>query len=267
MKSSGKILKNSEGQHLLVFSHVEPDEEKFEIYPSYIGYNLTTERVDEYRPKGYVVSACLSELTNEEQTVLAKVIPARQALAARTVAITAKARSGKDHTANVIKTQYPLSSTIRAFAEPIREIAFALYGEVKGKNREALIMIGQGLRKEDPNIWIKVWLRRNIELYLKTKGDSDKFICQDLRQPNEYQFFKNLGATIVRIDTDQELRLAKLVEMDGEEALDTKLLTDETERNAGEYEVDYVLVNNYDDSFDKSIVDFVRETLVEQKGW
>lgn len=265
MKSSGKVLRKENGEHLFVFSHIEPDEEKFELYPSYIGYNLTTMRVDEFRPKGYVVSACLSDLTDTEQLALAEIIPARRALAKYTVAITAKARSGKDHTANIIHGEYHSSSVIRAFAEPIREIAFAIYGDVKGKNREALIMIGQGLRKEDPNIWIKVWLRRNIDAY--RRGNKFRFICQDLRQPNEYQFFRNLGATIVGIETDPEKRLAKIAELDGTDNLNDKLLKDETERNAGAYEVDYVLVNNYDDSFDLHIKDFIKEVLVEQKGW
>jgi hypothetical protein len=261
---TGQLLRNSKGEHLLVFSKVEPNEERFEFYPSYIGYNLTTERVDEFKPISHVLGACLSDLSASEQSVLCRVLPARVALSQGTVAITAKARSGKDHTANIIKSNFP-KSIIRALAEPIREVAHSISGEVKGKNREMLIMVGQGLREKDPNIWIKVWLRRNIEAFL-VRG-KNKFICQDLRQPNEFDFYKNLGATIVGIQTDEDKRLDKIAELDGKANLNATLLKDETERNAGSYDVDYVLVNNYDEQFDTDIKEFIENVLVAKKGW
>jgi hypothetical protein len=262
---SGKLIRNGKGEHLFVFSMVEPNAERFELYPSYIGYNLTIDRVDEFKPTSPVVSACLSELSDDEQLALAEMIPVRREIAAHTVAVTAKARSGKNHLADVIRGKYHKTSVVRALAEPIREIAYSICGDVKGKNHEMLILIGQGLREKDPNIWIKAWLRRNIEDYLEKKAN--KFICQDLQEPNEYYFFKNLGAVIVGIETDEELRLAKIAELDGNENLNATLLKDETERNAGLYEMDYVLVNNYDNQFNINIKEFVDNVLVAKKGW
>lgn len=42
-------------------------------------------------------------------------------------------------------------------------------------------------------------------------------------------------------------------------------MKDETERNAGSYEVDYVLVNNYDNQFDADIKELVDNVLVAKK--
>lgn len=267
---SGQLLRNSKGEHLFVFSHVEPNEERFEYYPSYIGYNLSTCTVDEFKPISPVVSACLSALSTSEQLKLAELIPVRNALAAHTVAITAKARSGKDYVAEIIHRSFRYSSVVRALAEPIYEIDRSISGKVEGKNREMLILIGQGLREKDPNIWIKVWLRRNIEAYLKSQGTiakANQFICQDLRQPNEYQFFKNLGAVVVGIDTADEARLNRIAELDGESSLNDTLLKDETERNAGTYDADYVLVNDYTPEFDSKVQEFISDVLVDKKGW
>ncbi|ALA07207.1 hypothetical protein SECTIM467_83 [Brevibacillus phage SecTim467] len=261
MKKSGYIVRNGKGEHIYVFSQITNNNK----YPTHVGYNLTTLQVGEYQQTAPMLSVDLSEIPEDEQLVVGTMIAVRNALAKGTVAITAKARSGKDHIADVIRMQFLTSSIIRPLAEPIYEIARAISGGVKGKNRELLIMVGQGLREKDPNIWIKTWLRRNIESFLK--GRTEKFICQDLRQPNEYSFFRNLGATIVGISPDEEKRLAKIAELDGYADLNEKLLKDETERNAGTYEVDYVLVNNYDDKFDSDIRRFIGEVLVAKKGW
>jgi hypothetical protein len=263
MKQTGYIIRNDKGEHLYVFSKVGMEGS----YPTHIGYNLTTRRVDDFKQTAPMLTVGLEELPEDEQDLLSRLIPARLALSKGTVAITAKARSGKDSMAKIIKRFFPSSSIIRALAEPIYEIDRAINGDVEGKNRESLIMIGQGLREKDPNIWIKVWLRRCLNTYFDSRQAKTKFICQDLRQPNEYQFFRNLGATIVSIKADEEKRLQKIAELDGKKDLNDKLLKDETEQNAGTYEVDYTVVNNYDDKFYVDVEKFVDSVLVAQKGW
>ncbi|MFF2889485.1 hypothetical protein [Paenibacillus sp. NPDC057967] len=225
---------------------------------------MTTGIVDDFRPTSYVTSACVSELNGGEQLLLARALPALLALSNRTVAITAKSRSGKDHVANRIREYKLLTSNIRALAEPIGEIAKTIYGKLEGKHRNLFILIEQELRKEDSNIWFKVWLRRNIELFLK--GEHHRFICPDLRQPTDYDFFKHLGAVIVKIEADEEKRLGKIAELDGVDALNEELLKD-TERSAGSFETNNVLVNNYDDQFNADIEEFIANVLVAQKGW
>lgn len=263
MKQTGYIIHNDKGEHLYVFSKVNLEG----TYPTHIGYNLTTRRVDEFKQTTPMLTVGLEELPEVEQLWLSDMIRVRLALSKGTVAITAKARSGKDHMANVIRSVFPTTSIIKALAEPIYEIDRAINGKVEGKNRESLIMIGQGLREKDPNIWIKAWLRRCIHAYFDSGMVKTKFICQDLRQPNEYQFFRNLGATIVSIKVDEEKRLQKIAEIDGKKDLNDKLLKDETERNAGTYEADFTIVNNYDENFDSEIKKFIDSVLVAQKGW
>lgn len=262
LNTGGFVLQTNKKERIYVFSSISLDGQK---YPTYIGYNLTTGRVDEYTPQTPFLPVDLHHIPDEEQVRLATMICARRTLAKGTVAVTARARAGKDHTAAAIKDFFGNDCIIKPLAEPIYEIDKTINGHVKGKNRESLIMIGQGLREKDPNIWIKVWLRRCIEAY--TKSHVNKFVCQDLRQPNEYQFFRNLGAVIVGIKVDEEKRLAKIAQVDGKQDLNDKLLNDETERNAGTYECDYVLVNNYDEGFDNEIKKFIASVLVAKKGW
>lgn len=263
MRQPGYVIRNDKGEHLYVFSSINTEGS----YPTHIGYNLTTKRVDEFKQSAPMLTTGLEELSEDEQLLLSRMIPARLALSKGTVAITAKARSGKDHMANVIRSVFPTTSIVKALAEPIYEIDRVINGKVEGKNRESLIMIGQSLREKDPNIWIKVWLRRCLEAYFDDEMAKTKFICQDLRQPNEYQFFRNLGATIVSIQVNEEKRLQKIAEIDGKKDLNDKLLNDETERNAGTYEADYTIVNNFDEKFDADIKKFIESVLVAQKGW
>lgn len=273
MFKPGDIIKNQVGEGVLVFAEVSAKINEYLTKQSVIGCNLRTRRIEEV-----VISAleywptktlAIQELSKVEANSYEALLPAFVSISRRTLAITAKARSGKDHMALEIKKNLRPASRLLALAEPIREIAESIDGQVEGKNRPTLIMIGQGLRFEDPNIWIKVWLRRAIEFALRPdmSGIQTRFICQDLRQPNEFSFFTNLGATIVTVVADEEKRLAKIEELDGKEALDKALLADETEKNAGSYNTPYVIQNNYDDNYNKEIQTFYEEVLVAQKGW
>lgn len=267
MERRGRIVKLLDDRgKLLVFSTIVHKGEWGLESRYLIGYSLTTGKVEqELDMFTHDKSVDIGELSVEESQRLAYVLPAYHVLTKRTLAITAKARSGKDFTAAKIANQSPKDSAIIPLAEPIKLIVEAIEGESDTKNRPALIMVGQGLRKEDPNIWIKVWLRRAIKRVVEKKVD--RVICQDLRQPNEFSFFTNLGATVLKIEADHEGRMDTISKLDGSDALADALLKDETEENAGSYETSHTLFNDYTPKYGELVHDFYYKVLVAEKGW
>ncbi|QNR70391.1 hypothetical protein IAQ67_28980 (plasmid) [Paenibacillus peoriae] len=260
MKDTGIIVSHG-GKIIYVFGKaVSPYEDLWEDH-SYIGINLDTGRVDDIR-NNYPKLVRFEDLTDEQQLVLSQHIPIRHAFSTGIMTISALARSGKDMLADSVCRK--TFADRRSLADPIREIASITLGEVEGKNRESLILIGQGLRREDPNIWIKVWLRREIEA-TKEHGTFCT-VVPDVRQPNEFTFFKSLGALTVKIETDEKKRLDKIREVDGETALNEKLLNDETESHVEGFETDLTIFNDYDEHFIEDIDNSVVHALKE-RGW
>lgn len=230
----------------------------------HIGVNLSTGKIDEIKDT-YVDTVPLHELEDDQLLRLSENIKHLHALRKNTFTVSAKARSGKDFLSETIKRSFRNKVVnIKALADPIRQVRTVLFGESEGKDRKPLIMIGQGLRREDPNIWIKVWLRTAIEDLGKTSNRG--FICQDVRQPNEFTFFQSMGALTVKVEADEEKRLDKIRELDGEEALDKALLNDETESHTGGFKADIIVFNNYDDQFAIDVDDKVVSALIE-RGW
>lgn len=262
MKESGIIVKK-EDKVIYVFGKATvPYLDQWEDH-SYIGINLDTGHVDDIR-SNYVTEVPFSSLTDGQERQLSKAISTRQRLSKKVLTISALARAGKDTLANYIISKCK-AAVVRSLADPIREIDFIVSGTVKGKNRESLILIGQGLRKEDPNIWIKVWLRRQIEL-LNKHGYIGGIIVADVRQPNEFTFFKSMGALTVKIEADEEKRLEKIREIDGEAAINEKLLNDETESHVGGFVADRWVYNDYTDTFIGTVDGDVISELNE-RGW
>lgn len=246
---AGKILRDNK-KTVFVFSTIF-GEHSFET--KHIGINLDSGSVDEVC--GYATSADFNELTDDQQNMLAMYIPIRNCFATNVIAITAKARSGKDYLAERLECGLGKYQThVQPLGDPIREIDRIINGNRPGKNREQLISIGQGLRRVDPNVWIKTWLRICIDEY---RLGNRFFICQDVRQPNEMEFFKNLGAFTIKIVANEKKRLEILGKLDGKSAIDESLLNDPTETHINGFEVDYVLLNEYDETFEAQIVEMV----------
>ncbi|MGG1263879.1 hypothetical protein [Brevibacillus laterosporus] len=259
MYKSGQIVRDGE-KIIYTFGIAESIGYAGTFY-SFVGVNLETGIVDEIK-NNYPIIVKFEDLTDIQQAILADFIPIRKKLVSRVIVISAKARSGKDYIAELLQRKFNI--VLYALADPIREIDRIISGEVKGKNRKSLIMIGQGLRKVDPNIWIKVWLRRAISEILKGRGT--KIVCQDVRQPNEFSFFKSLGAFSVKIEADSETRLEIIRQLDGESALDEELLKDETESYVGGFETDVVVNNDYTNDFNIEVDIKVINKLLE-RGW
>ena len=234
-------------------------------YIEHIIYDLESEDVVSVNDPqvNWDSSLVISELSSIQQNNLRKVIPIFHALSKRTVAITGKARSGKDSLGAAIAEESKVDY-YTALGEPIKKIDETIYGKTERKRRENLVMLGQGLRGLDPNIWIKSLVKRVVDEvpnYKEQFLEDCVFIVPDVRQPNEFSFFKNLGATTVKVTADEEKRLETLVKSDGESALDENLLKDETEQHSTDFETDYTVHNNYDTDFFTLYVDELVDSL------
>lgn len=246
----GKVYRNSDGSNaVLVFGLAEYVGVLGKENDG-IGIDLITGKVSQVHKYANVVLS-IDNLSDEEiinlgfyKEILVKLQKSR------IVSISGKARSGKDYLAGLL-VRSNMKYTRTALGDPIKDIYKTLYGSTNKKDRTALIMIGQGLRKEDPHIWIKTWLRLAVES-LKY-DDSSRLVVTDVRQPNEFSFFKTLGALTVRVVANEQERRNLIEKKDGKGALSDKLLNDETESHSGSFDVDIEVKNNYDNTFYKEV--------------
>lgn len=140
------------------------------------------------------------------------------------IAVSGKANSGKNTTANLILDTLDggvVGDTI-AFADPIKEIIRIMFPHVKKKHlygsskfrstviqgavdksgkpltiRQALIEIGTGMgRGMNDSIWLDVFDHRFAKL---VKGGDNAVIVTDVRFPNEFSHLKNAGFFLIRI--------------------------------------------------------------------
>lgn len=255
---SGRIYRNLNGKTVLVFGRCERKLSDIgsTIVTEGIGVNLDTGKVDQIEEFTLEVTQ-LNELSVEQSAnyghfylIWDKMTD--NSVTHPVVTISGKARSGKDTLAEELK-----SSGYRrtALGDAIRSVRNVLFGKSDKKNRDELIMIGQGLRTEDPNIWVKVWLRKALEEF--AYDPDTKLVVTDVRQPNEFSFFKSLGAYTVRIQANEEKRLETIATNDGKQDLNEKLLNDETELHTDAFDTDLVLVNNYDKTFYEGVNDLI----------
>lgn len=155
------------------------------------------------------------------------------------IAFGCQARVGKDTAVGYLLKKY--GGTHLKFAKPIYEIlifAQEKCGFQKVKDRKFLQWIGtEWARAQDPDIWCKM-LISEVE---KLPKETNIFIS-DLRFPNEFQYLREAGFTLIKIERDNSTLLdAKVKKHTSETSLDQ-------EKNW-----DYRIYNN------SSIVEFYRK--------
>lgn len=115
------------------------------------------------------------------------------------LALIGNAGSGKDTFASKITSKYKLKSI--ALADPIHEIAKDLF-QMKNKDRELLINIGETLRKIDKNVFINYALRKS-EKYEAT-------LITDVRTMREFKALIKEGFKFISIQCEPEERYRRL---------------------------------------------------------
>lgn len=162
------------------------------------------------------------------------------------IALTGKMRSGKDTVArNLIRLmseEYKVQTF--AFGDSLKVYAKELFPDefVNGrKPRDLFQWFGQTLRSRNEDVWINQ-LAKELNKYNTTYEALNKKVVNiitDLRQPNEYQFCKENGFYIIKVECDDAIRIKR---MDGlNDNFDIKDLTHETERYIDTFDYDYLI--------------------------
>src|SRR5699024_7573604 len=179
------------------------------------------------------------------------------------IALTGKMRSGKSTVAEILWLDYDLTrrsfgGALKYYADKMFEgsevypIEVEEYGEpcpFDGKRdtrikkpRKLYQDFGQAMRQLDENIWIR-HVEQGIEydrLFTKYKG----VVIDDLRQPNEYEWAKANGFTIIRVDASEDLRLERAKQAG--DSFSEEDMAHDTEQHVDGFSVDYE-INNVSD--------------------
>ena len=143
-------------------------------------------------------------------------------------------RGGKDTVGDHLTNAYGYKRL--AFGDPLRKVVYELYPEAqtdRTEYRRRMQDIGQHLRAYDPGVW-RDWVNRQIAEYRKY---GFRVVVTDIRQPNEYEALRALGAFIVRVDCPMSI-------IEKRAGAEIALIGHETERHYGEYVPDTVINNN-----------------------
>jgi len=118
------------------------------------------------------------------------------------ILISGKAESGKTTLSNMMKRDLEASGyrvTIISFASYLKNIAkehFGWDGVKDDKGRTILQEVGTNkVRVRNPNFWVET-----VYNFIETFSDDfDYFISDDVRFPNEIEFFRNLDVMAIRL--------------------------------------------------------------------
>ena len=160
------------------------------------------------------------------------------------IALTAKMRTGKDEFAKLLQKYSGKSHYQRiAFGDELKKKLSEVHGEEAAKDRKYQQNFGQSEREKDKDVWVKLAEKTFKEFKEQYPTDSIAVIT-DLRQPNEYVWALSNGFQIVRLESDLDIRIARMLQR-GEEVKE-EYLNHETEKYIDHFEVDYTVKNNSD---------------------
>lgn len=145
--------------------------------------------------------------------------------------INGRSLAGKDTIADYLVEGYGFKKV--SFAEPIYEIARKYFG-MKEKDRKLLQDIGEKFREIDPDIWIK--------LLIKRLNKHERYVISDVRQANEYIKCKKQGFIPIRVQSNLDLRIERCKKRDGVENPDISLWENKGETGADSF--DYYEIDN-----------------------
>lgn len=128
------------------------------------------------------------------------------------VALFGKMRSGKDTVGKLLIERYDFKKY--AFGDGIAEIIIKYFPDAfrNGKPRHHYQFIGQKLRELDPDVWIN-YLLKNVdadEVKRKVNEIPYNVVVTDARQFNEGEALRKDGYIIVKVETDEDIRLERI---------------------------------------------------------
>lgn len=182
------------------------------------------------------------------------------------IAVTGEIRSGKDTVCNYIGntiTEHGAYVGILYFAEGIEQIIEDYFPEAfegNKKPRKYYQEIGQGMRKINPDVWV-TYLENNYKTMLKSGFKN--ILVTDLRQQNEYDWLKQNGFTVIKVEAEPEVRIER-AKASGDK-FEMQDLLHETEQQIKNLKYDYLITNNttLEDLYKQ--VDYVLQELTEEE--
>jgi dephospho-CoA kinase len=128
------------------------------------------------------------------------------------IALSGRLRSGKDTAANHLYIRHGFDRV--AFGDALKRNAHAVFPWISDgtKPRALYQQYGQLMREIDPDIWIKhaeMAVKGKIDFRVSMGAEAIGIVITDLRQPNEYEWAKLNGFTIVRVNSSFDSRLER----------------------------------------------------------
>jgi dephospho-CoA kinase len=161
------------------------------------------------------------------------------------LALCGRLRSGKDTVGNHLYIRHSFNQV--AFGDALKKNAHAAFPWIYDFNKPRALYqaYGQLMREIDPDVWIRhaeQAVKGAIDFRVNTGADKVGVVITDLRQPNEYEWARANGFTIIRVTAPDEDRISRAIAAgDNFTAHD---LTHETELAIDSFEVDHEVIND-----------------------
>lgn len=168
------------------------------------------------------------------------------------ICLTGAMRSGKDVIATHLAARYGFATPI-AFGDALKDVAHRAFIDVPREPKpRALYQFMNVMREYDADVWVKHVARR-VDWALNDRRVNG-IVISDARQPNEIEWAKSQGFTIVRVVASDDVRIAR-AERAGD-VFTYEDLTHPTEQYIDGFDVDYEVSN--DGSYDDLVVEVER---------
>ncbi|KQL18837.1 AAA family ATPase [Cytobacillus solani] len=160
------------------------------------------------------------------------------------IALTGKLRTGKDTVAHHLFIRNSFHKV--AFGDALKRVAHDTFPWVSefSKPRALYQQVGQLMREIEPDVWIR-HVERQVDAIInvnKDMCDHVGVIITDLRQPNEYEWARSNGFTIIRVNAPEADRLARAQRAGDDFAAED--LAHDTEQHVDGFTVDFEVVND-----------------------
>lgn len=156
------------------------------------------------------------------------------------IGIAGKMRTGKDTLARLMSQTKRGSFQRAAYGDELKRDYHEKHGyTTDGKDRKGYQDHGQAERKKDPLVWVK---KLDATLVILREMLHQNVVITDVRQPNEVEHIRKMGGYIIRVNVDDDIRLARM-NAKGDKFTQADLFH-ETEMYIDTFNVDYELSNN-----------------------
>lgn len=177
------------------------------------------------------------------------------------IAVVGGIRSGKTSVRDILVSEFGFE--VLSFGAKLKESladVFQYVKDVEVKDVESLIKYGQSCRAIHPDVWIS-HVNESLKVCEKRSKEAPVFtgvVIDDLRQPNEYQWARENGFTIIRVQASEDIRFERAINVG--DKITREDLRKETESHYNKFEVDKEFTNEgtYEE-FKEDVIEYFTE--------